>query len=99
MNDPSLAADTASDTGADVPGKLDRLDELLSLFFDDCLSETDVAELNQLLLENPSARSRSFDAAQLHADLHSFFNEKDETKPALPPLSISVPSVGTTATS
>ncbi|MEO0530160.1 MAG: hypothetical protein AAF266_06220 [Planctomycetota bacterium] len=91
--------ESRTDADAGIPDKLDRLDELLSLFFDDCLSEAEVDELNKLLLEDPAARSRSFDAAQLHADLHSFFNEKEERKPALPPLSLPTTGFGTPATS
>lgn len=68
MND--LSTD---DRLADCEGQLDRLDELLSLFFDDHLSEEQVAELNEMLLRDPVARSRSFDAAQLHADLYAYF--------------------------
>lgn len=65
------------ETTATEDGPIDRLDELLSLFFDDCLDETQVAELNELLLKDPAARTRSFDAAQLHADLHAFFRESE----------------------
>ncbi len=64
----------------------DRVDELLSLFFDDSLNDQQVVELNELLLSDPEARARSVDAAQLHADLHAFFNEKKEgEKPTIAP--------------
>ncbi len=69
---------------------IDRLDELLSLFFDDCLDESQAAELNRTLLADPAARTRSFEAAQLHADLYAYFREDNPAKaggaiaPALP---------------
>lgn len=70
---------------SEAESQVDRLDELLSLFFDDCLSEEQVAELNELMLSDPGARARSFDAAQLHADLYSFFRDKSApVAPALP---------------
>jgi hypothetical protein len=75
----------------------DRLDELLSLFFDDCLDEASATELNAMLLADPTARSRSFEAAQLHADLYTYFREEKQQKsggkiaPALP---LPIPGVG-----
>jgi hypothetical protein len=75
----------------------DRLDELLSLFFDDCLDDAEAAELNALLLTDPAARTRSFEAAQLHADLYAYFREEKVAKaggkiaPALP---LPIPGVG-----
>jgi hypothetical protein len=75
----------------------DRLDELLSLFFDDCLDDAEAAELNSLLLTDPAARTRSFEAAQLHADLYAYFREEKVAKsggkiaPALP---LPIPGVG-----
>lgn len=59
--------------------QLDRLDELLSLYFDDCLSAEQVEELNSLMLADPSARERTYEAAQLHADLHTYFQR--DSKP------------------
>lgn len=52
---------------------IDRVDELLSLFFDDCLSESDFTELNDLLLSDRTVRDRCVEAAQLHADLLAVF--------------------------
>ncbi len=75
----------------------DRLDELLSLFFDDCLNDGEAAELNAMLLADPTARTRSFEAAQLHADLYTYFREEKQAKtggaiaPALP---LPIPGVG-----
>ena len=75
----------------------DRLDELLSLFFDDSLDEASATELNAMLLTDPAARTRSFEAAQLHADLYTHFREEKVAKaggkiaPALP---LPIPGVG-----
>lgn len=91
MNDPSIAADVAE--------QFDRLDELLSLFFDDRLSDEEAGELNRTLLEDPVARTRSFEAAQLHADLYAYFNGEEQRKPALPLLPLSPTGFETPATS
>lgn len=66
--------------------QFDRLDELLSLFFDDALTQDEADELNTLLVADPLARRRSFEAAQLHADLYAHFNPRRNTAvaPALP---------------
>jgi hypothetical protein len=62
--------------GAAVEGALDRVDELLSYFFDDELSPDGAAELNAVLLANESARSRCFEMARLHADLYAHFRSE-----------------------
>lgn len=64
----------------------DRLDELLSLMLDECLSDSEALELNALLLADPEARKRSIEAAQLHADLYTYFNKPKQSAiaPALP---------------
>ncbi|MEQ8846403.1 hypothetical protein [Botrimarina sp.] len=54
----------------------DRLDELLSLFFDDQLSGPEVEELNRLLTDDADARTRSVEMMQLHADLYAHFRRK-----------------------
>lgn len=85
MNDPKTTLPNPPATGAE---SLDRVDELLSLFFDDCLDEAQLAELNEVLLNDPAARARCFDTAQLHADLQSFFQqpEGEPKSPAATPL-------------
>ncbi|MEN0109180.1 MAG: hypothetical protein AAF805_00510 [Planctomycetota bacterium] len=75
----------------------DRIDELLSLFFDDCLSESDLAELNEVLLGDPAARDRCIEAAQLHADLLSIF-ASESTKPAVAELDALLAAVEPNAT-
>ena len=97
MNDSQLPA---TDTPATGDEPLDRLDELLSLFFDDGLDEEQIAELNQTLLTDPSARTRCFDAAQLHADLQAFFRDDREhsdskVAPPLPGLPAGLMTGGT----
>ena len=83
MNNPDIFSDLDN-------GPIDRLDELLSLFFDECLDEPQAEELNRMLLADPEARRRSFEAAQLHADLYAYFHEENLKKtgaaiaPALP---------------
>lgn len=72
--------------------QLDRLDELLSLYFDDCLSAEQIEELNAILLADSSARERTFEAAQLHADLHAFFQR--DAKPIASALPV-VPGLAT----
>lgn len=62
----------------------DRLDELLSLFFDDQLSAGEVEELNSLLLCDADARSRSVEMMQLHADLYAHFRRKGDRRDAAP---------------
>ena len=52
---------------------LDRLDNLLSCYFDDELDERTVEELNDALLSDPEARKRYIDSARLHVDLTEFF--------------------------
>lgn len=76
----------------------DRLDELLSLFFDDALDDAQATELNAMLLADPAARERSFEAAQLHADLYAYFREDKQAKPAAiaPALPMLVPGTGFT---
>jgi hypothetical protein len=54
-------------------GTLDRVDELLSYFFDDALTANGTAELNAVLLADESARTRCFEMARLHADLYAYF--------------------------
>lgn len=57
---------------------LDRLDELLSCYFDDCLDEEAVAELNELLAKDPEARKRWVDNSMLNADLYDYFRPADQ---------------------
>jgi hypothetical protein len=62
--------------GAAVGGALDRVDELLSYFFDDELSPDGAAELNAVLLTDEAARTRCFEMARLHADLYAHFRSE-----------------------
>lgn len=65
--------------------KIDRLEELLSLHFDDCLSDEQITELNEIMVAQPAARTRLLELAQLHSDLHELFNGKQTPiAPALP---------------
>lgn len=59
---------------------IDRIDELLSMFFDDRLSQEEAAEFDQLLLADPRARTRLVDAALLDADLHAFFRGENSAE-------------------
>lgn len=70
-----ISADPSSQASEEA---LDRVDELLSLFFDDCLDERQVAELNDRLLADPAARARCFSTAQLHADLQAFYRSEPD---------------------
>lgn len=90
MNDLNSSNELTDDAGATY----DRVDELLSLFFDDCLDDQQAAELNELLLSDPEARSRSLDAAQLHADLHAFFSKEEESPAIAPALPLPLGGMG-----
>lgn len=71
------------------PGEeeIDRLEELLSLHFDDSLTDEQITELNELMVSDPAARTRLFEFAQLHSDLHNLFTKKaGPIAPALPPV-------------
>ena len=89
MNDPKPINELTGESNEPY----DRVDELLSYYFDDCLDEQQAAELNELLLNDSDARTRSLDAAQLHADLHAFFTEEKETPAIAPALTFIVRSV------
>lgn len=84
------ASNPQADLGK-VSKEIDRVDELISLFFDDALSEADFTSLNTMLLEDPTARERLHEMAQLHADLNSFFNQPEASKSALPGLPVGIP--------
>jgi len=64
------------DAALQADDSFDRLDELLSLFFDSSLDEQQVQELNDLLANDRSARTRSVEMAQLHADLYEHFRRR-----------------------
>ena len=61
---------------SEAEDRLDRVDELLSLYLDDDLTPTQAKELNDLLLADPSARTRCVDMAMLHADLVALYAEQ-----------------------
>ena len=77
---------------------LDRLDNLLSCYFDDELDEQSLEELNETLANDPEARKRYIDSAQLHVDLTEFYRSGPGSKsvPIAPlnlPTSLGGPSV------
>lgn len=88
-----------SDFNSDSPEEtLDRLDSLLSCYFDDELDEQSLQELNETLANDPEARKRYIDSAQLHVDLTEFYRSGPDTKstPIAPlnlPTSLGGPSV------
>jgi hypothetical protein len=93
---PQLASPACGDLDNEP---VDRLDELLSLLFDDGLDEPQASELNQMLLADPAARTRSLEAAQLHADLYAYFRDGKQAKPGsaiAPPLPLLIPGSGFT---
>ncbi|MGL4513506.1 MAG: hypothetical protein ACRCT8_10480 [Lacipirellulaceae bacterium] len=63
------------DIAPSTPGEaaFDRVDELLSYFFDDDLTAEAADELNRLLASDSSARTRCFEMARLHADLIAYY--------------------------
>ncbi|TWT95909.1 hypothetical protein Pla108_29860 [Botrimarina colliarenosi] len=91
----STTEKTNLELDADEP--IDRLDQLLSLFLDDSLSEEEASELNAKLIADPAARTRSFEFAQLHADLYAYFREPKRSSIA-PPLPLPIPGLGLPST-
>lgn len=83
-----------SNSSNETPDSFDRLDEMLSLMFDDQLTDEQVAELNQMLKDDADARRRSVEAAQLHADLFTYFNKDKSPSEIAPPLPLSIPGMG-----
>lgn len=85
MSQSPQSDDAQTDDSLDA--SIDHIDELLSLLFDDGLSDAQFDELNEILLNDPDARRRTFEAARLHADLYAHFNKPAESPviaPALP---------------
>lgn len=60
----------------EIEESVDRLDQLVSLMFDEGLSEGQAEELNQMLLDDADARGRYIEASLLHADLIDYFREE-----------------------
>lgn len=58
--------------------RADRADELLSLYFDQCLSETELEELSELLVSSPELRKLAAEYAQLHADLYDLLGNRQD---------------------
>lgn len=54
----------------------DRVDELLSLFFDGELDESQAHELSLMLTDDASVRTRSVEMMRLHADLYAHFRAR-----------------------
>ena len=59
---------------------LDRLDDLLSHYFDDELDDASLTELSESLAADPEARRRYIESAQLHVDLTDYFRSGPGTK-------------------
>ena len=67
--------------------KLNRVDELVNILLDDELSDTNVSELESLLVETPEARSQYVGMIQLHTDLLEYYNPTSRLKLDAPVLS------------
>ncbi|MEO1498583.1 MAG: hypothetical protein AAFV43_15675 [Planctomycetota bacterium] len=65
-------------TEAELDTKIDRLDELVSFYFDDGIADHEVTELEGLLFADESNLKRYVDHARLHADLVEHFNPRGE---------------------
>ncbi len=72
----------------------DRVDELLSLYFDEGLNPAEAAELEGLLIESEDARQRCIETAQVHADLHAYYNAPKDGPSVAPALPLTLTGMG-----
>lgn len=57
-----------------IDDRVDRLDELISLYFDEQLAADEMTELEGLIFQDDANLGRYIDHARLHADLYQMFN-------------------------